>query len=368
MIPFQDLRPLHALLRSELREAIDRVFDSGWYILGPEVEAFESELAAWLGMPHCVAVANGTDALELALRAAGIGPGDEVITASHTAVATVCAIERAGAVPVLADIDSATMTLSPAAAENAVTARTRAIVPVHLYGHMADMDALSRLASKHRLLLIEDAAQALGAQWNGRPAGAWGEMATFSFYPTKTVAALGDAGAVVCRDQSLAQRIRRLRTYGQASREAALEQGQNSRMDEIQAAVLRVKLAHITEHRQSRRNLASRYAERLPADIQRPVERPEALHAYHLYVIRHPQRDRLRQTLLDEGIETLVHYPLAVHQQPAYARLAADRDTLPATERAAAEVLSLPLYIGLKDWQLDRVAETIARARAEIEA
>jgi len=365
MIPFHDLRPIHEALAAELREAIERVLTSGWYILGPEVEALESELAAWIGVPHAVAVANGTDAIELILRAAEIGPGDEVITVSHTAVATVCAIERAGARPILVDVDHRTMTMSPAAAAAAVTPRTRAILAVHLYGHPADMRRLGELAQKHALLLIEDAAQALGGRLAERPVGTLGHAAAISFYPTKTVAALGDAGAVVCSEPQLAQRVRRLRSYGQASRDMALQRGINSRMDELQAAALRVKLIHAEEHLRARRALAARYEHALRGKLTLPSEADDVLHAYHLYVVRHARRDGLKARLSRGGVGTLVHYPVPVHRQPAYFDLGYAEGSLPETERAAAEVLSLPLYVGLEDGQAEHVAATLGEALAE---
>jgi dTDP-4-amino-4,6-dideoxygalactose transaminase len=254
MIDFNNLKPVHAQLADELNVAVQRVLSSGWYILGPEVEAFEAAFASYHGLAHAIGVANGTDAIELTLRAAGIGPGDEVITVSHTAVATVCAIERAGATPVLVDIDPATYTMSPTAAEAAITPRTRALLPVHLYGHPADMAALGDVAARHHLLLIEDGAQAHGARDGGRLVGTFGQVAAFSFYPTKNLGALGDGGAVITNDAQIAGRLRRLRNYGQVSRYEHAERGVNSRLDEMQAAILCVKLAHLDEHNAARRD------------------------------------------------------------------------------------------------------------------
>jgi dTDP-4-amino-4,6-dideoxygalactose transaminase len=358
MIDFNNLKPLHRALAAEISEATERVLESGWYILGPEVEAFEREFAAYHGGGHAVAVASGTDAIELALRAARIGAGDEVITVAHTAVATVCAIERAGARPVLVDIDPETYTMDPAAAAAAITSRTRAIVPVHLYGHPVNLDALTALAERHRLCLIEDCAQAHGARWNGRLVGTFGVMGCFSFYPTKNLGALGDGGAVITRDRLLTQRLRRLRNYGQEDRYDHRERGINSRLDELQAAILRVKLAHLDEHNDQRRMIAGEYHHHLRGVVL-PDEHGPVTHAYHLYVVRHPERDRLRERLRQQGIQTLIHYPIPVHRQQAYADLGYRAGSLPVTERAAGEILSLPCYIGLRSADILRVAEVI---------
>ena len=360
MIPFNDLKRLEQQLRGELDEAARRALRSGWYILGPELEAFEAEFAAYHGAAHAVGVANGTDAIELALRAAGIGPGDEVITVSHTAVATVCAIERAGATPVMVDIDEASYTIDPRAAEAALTPRTRALVPVHLYGQPADLPPLLALAERHNLALIEDCAQAHGARWNGRPVGTFGRAGAFSFYPTKNLGALGDAGAVITDDAELAARLRRLRHYGQVSRYEHLERGQNSRLDELQAALLRVKLAHLDEHNRTRRALAERYNATLTG-VATPVVRPEAEHAFHLYVVRSPRRDALIAALGRTGIGTLIHYRTPVHLQPAYSDLGYGAGSLPVTERIVREIVSLPLFVGLTEAEVDAVAQAVGK-------
>lgn len=357
-IPFNDLAPAQRLLGAELRAAVERVLSSGWFILGPEVAAFEAEFAAYHGVEHAVAVANGTDAIELALRAAGVGAGDEVITVAHTAVATVAAVERAGATPVLVDIDPVTYTMNPQAAEAAITPRTKALLPVHLYGHPADLAGLQALAERHHLLVIEDCAQAHGARWKGQKVGTFGDLATFSFYPTKNLGADGDAGAILTRDAALAERLRRLRNYGQSSRYVHEERGINSRMDELQAAILRVKLAHLDEFNTERRRLAAIYDSELRGVIT-PTARREAEHVYHLYVIRHPQRDALMQFLKDQGVGTLIHYPIPVHLQKAYADLGYRRGSLPMTELAADSILSLPLYVGLSDAAVRCVAAAV---------
>jgi dTDP-3-amino-3,4,6-trideoxy-alpha-D-glucose transaminase len=366
MIDFNSLKAMHALLADELNVAVQRVLSSGWYILGPELEAFEAAFAAYHGVTHAVGVASGTDAIELTLRAAGIGPGDEVITVSHTAVATVCAIERAGATPVLVDIDPATYTMNPASAEAAITPRTRVLLPVHLYGHPADMAALGDVAARHHLLLIEDCAQAHGARDGERLVGTFGQVAAFSFYPTKNLGALGDGGAVITNDAQIAGRLRRLRNYGQVSRYEHAERGINSRLDEIQAAILRVKLAHLDEHNAARRELAACYGKRLKR-VTLPVERAGAFHVYHLYVIRHSQRDALREALKIHGVGTLIHYPTPVHRQPAYADLGYGPGSLPITEQIAGEILSLPMYVGLTPADIDTVAQAVAASLAGVQ-
>ncbi len=363
-IPFNDLAPLHHLLGQPLRAAVERVLERGWFILGPEVEAFEAEFAAYHGIAHAVAVANGTDAIELALRAAGIGAGDEVITVAHTAVATVAAVERAGAKPVLVDIDPQTYTINPQAAAAAITPRTKALLPVHLYGHPASLTALAALAEAQHLLLIEDCAQAHGARYHGQRVGTFGHLAAFSFYPTKNLGAAGDAGAILTRDAALAARLRRLRNYGQSSRYVHEERGVNSRMDELQAAVLRVKLPRLDEFNAARRRIAALYDANLQGVVQ-PLAQSEIEHVYHLYVVRHPQRDALIDHLKAAGIGTLIHYPIPVHLQRAYADLGYPRGSLPVTEQAAAEILSLPLYVGLSDDDVRLVAAAVSRFAAE---
>lgn len=357
MIPFNDLKPLHCRLREEIEAALRRVIDRGYYILGPEVEAFEAAFACYHGVPHAVGVANGTDAIELTLRAAGIGPGDEVITVAHTAVATVCAVERAGATPVLVDVDETTCTMNPRAAAAAVTPRTRALLPVHLYGRPVDLDALTALAARHHLLLLEDCAQAHGACHRGRLVGTIGHAGAFSFYPTKNLGGLGDGGAVITADAQLAESVRRLRHYGQAAPYHHVRRGVNSRLDEVQAAVLSVKLPHLDACNDERRRLAAIYGESLSA-LQ--AQQEHAGHVHHLYVVRHARRDQLREVLLQRGIQTLSHYPVPVHRQPAYADLGYRPGSLPVSERLAAEVLSLPLYVGLPPETVRTIATTVA--------
>ena len=363
-VPFNTLQPAHELRAAEIQVAVDRVLKSGWFILGPELEAFEARFASYLGVGHAVGVASGTDAIELALRASGVGPGDEVITVSHTAVATVCAVERAGARPVLVDIDPGTFTIDPRHVEAAITPRTAAILPVHLYGRPADMTALQDVAQRHKLLLVEDCAQAHGAMHRGRKVGTIGDLAAFSFYPTKNLGAYGDGGAVVTNDAALAGRLRRLRNYGQAERHHHVEAGINSRLDEMQAAILSVKLAHLDADNEMRRGLAAAYGESTHG-LTLPDEDARDRHVYHLYVVRHPRRDAMRAWLEARGVGTAVHYPKAVHQQPAYAHLAAGL-SLPETERVVQEILSLPMYVGLTVDDVRHVGGLVTMAAREL--
>ncbi|MCS6850247.1 MAG: DegT/DnrJ/EryC1/StrS family aminotransferase [Gemmataceae bacterium] len=361
MIPFHDLTVVHAELADEIEAATERVLRSGRYILGAEVEAFEDEFARYHGMRHAIGVASGTDALHLALKAAGIGPGDEVVTVAWTAVATVNAIEQTGAKPVFVDVCPQTCTIDVAAAASAITPRTKAIVPVHLYGQPADLTRLRDLADRYHLFLLEDCAQAAGARWEGRRVGTWGNAAAFSFYPTKNLGACGDGGAVLTNDDRLAARLRRLRHHGQGNRYHHLERGFNSRLDELQAAILRVKLPHLDAHNRQRQRLAGCYRRHLRG-VELPPSPPATPgeHVYHLYVIRHPQRQLIHQRLAQRRIETLIHYPVPVHRQPAFADLGYAEGSLPITERLAREVLSLPLYPGLKPSVVARVARAIS--------
>jgi dTDP-4-amino-4,6-dideoxygalactose transaminase len=355
-------------LRSELDAAVRRVLDSGWFILGPEVEAFERELAARLGARHAVAVGNGTDALQLGLRALGVGPGDEVITADISAAFTPLAIVQAGARPVFVDVEPGTLNLDPSLLERALTPRTRAIVPVHLYGHPADMDPLLALAERKGLFVLEDACQAHGATYRGRPVGTLaGERGggALSFYPTKNLGALGDGGAVLVNDERLAESLRRLRNGGQSSRYRHESFGVNSRLDELQAAILRVGLAQLGAWTARRRELAARYLRELDGcGLTLPREQPYAGAVFHLFVVRHPRRDALLAALAEAGVGTLIHYPVPLHLQPAFGELGGRPGQLPVAEQACAEILSLPLHPGLTDEQAEIV---IAAVRAACE-
>jgi dTDP-4-amino-4,6-dideoxygalactose transaminase len=354
-IPFMSLAPGDD--GAAVRGAIGRVVASGWFILGPELDAFEREFAAASGAPHAIGVGNGTDALALALRAMGIGPGDEVITAPLSAAFSALAILMAGATPVFADIDPRRLTIDPQAVDAAVTSRTAAILPVHLYGQPADMVALSAVASRHHLAILEDACQAHLATCDGRPVGAFGAAAAFSFYPTKNLGALGDAGAVTTADASLADRIRRLRNGGQAGRYDHREFGVNSRLDEIQAAILRARLPRLAGWTARRRELADRYRRGLrnPAVGIPPACDPG--HVYHLFPVLVAERESFRAGLDARGIGTLVHYPFSIPRQPAFAGSAGG--DCPVAERVAGEVCSLPLHPALTDADLDAVADAV---------
>ncbi len=361
------LQGYHAY-RDEIDDAIRRVLESGWYILGREVEAFEAAFAAYCGVHHAIGVANGTDAIVLALRSLGIGPGDAVFTVSHTAVATVAAIELAGATPVLVDVAPDSYTLDPQKledtladyAETSAAARPGAVVAVHLYGHPCDCEALRGICDTHGLALIEDCAQAHGATIDARPVGGFGDAAAFSFYPTKNLGAFGDAGAVVLGDDEAAARCRALREYGWYERHASDIAGMNSRLDELHAAVLRVRLGHLDEELDERRAAAARYDAALCGLVDIPGVRAGCAHAYHLYVVRTPRREALRGHLADRGIGTGVHYPLPVHRQKAYAgRLRTGRGGMAVTDRLAGEVLSLPMHPFLSDADTEAVAAAV---------
>jgi dTDP-4-amino-4,6-dideoxygalactose transaminase len=351
-------------LKPEIDAAISRALDSGWYILGQEVRTFEAEFAAWLGAGTAVGCGNGTDAIALALKALGIGAGSTVVTVSHTAVASVTAIEMAGATPLLIDVEPDHYTMDPAELAQ-VLARPpgglppiRAVMPVHLYGQVADVEVIDTLCRRYGALLIEDCAQAHGARRNGRKAGTFGEVATFSFYPTKNLGALGDGGAVVARDPAVAARIGALRQYGWTRHYISDEVGVNSRLDELQAAILRVKLAHLDEGNARRREIAGAYNAVLGS--RAPRRRKGSEHVYHQYVVRVPDRDQVRARLLGRGVGTGVHYPVPVHLQPAYAgRVALGPSLCQETERAAAEILSLPMYPELTETQIEQVCAAL---------
>ena len=364
-----DPRANYLAHREEIDSAISGVLEGGRYILGPEVAAFEREFAEYVGVRHAVGVGSGTEALHLALLACGIGPGDTVATVSHTAVATVAAIELAGATPLLVDIEPRTFTMDPERLEEAIAAQratspsasVRAVIPVHLYGHPADLTAILAVARRHGLRVIEDCAQAHGASWNGRRVGAHGDIAAFSFYPTKNLAALGDGGAVVTDDPALAERVRLLREYGWRERYVSDFAGTNSRLDELQAAVLRVKLRHLEAENARRRAIAAMYDQALAgSSVAPPRARTEGRHVYHQYVVRSPRRDGLIEEFGGRGTRLLIHYPQPVHLQPAYrtrARLAPGG--LPHTEQVCREIVSLPMHPHLTDSQARTVTEWI---------
>ncbi|MEI6567707.1 MAG: DegT/DnrJ/EryC1/StrS family aminotransferase [Verrucomicrobiota bacterium] len=346
--------------KPEIDAAIRRVLDKGWYILGQEVAALEKEFAAYIGVTHGIGVGSGTEALHLALAAAGVGTGDEVITVSHTALATVSAIELLGARPVLVDIEPDYYTMDPTRLEAAVTPKTKAIIPVHLYGQPVNLDPILDIARKRGLMLIEDCAQCHGAMYHGRRAGSFGQMACFSFYPTKNLGALGDGGTVVTGDAELAARIRALREYGWTERYVSHLAGWNSRLDELQAAILRVKLPHLDADNATRAHLAATYGAQLSgSSLELPRSRAECAHVFHLYVARCPNRDALQTHLKQRGIGALVHYPVPVHLQPAYRGRLCAAGALPETEMAAQEILSLPMYPELTEVQQSAVVQAV---------
>jgi len=366
-VPFLDLRARARSLRAEIDAAFGRVLDSGWFILGPEVEAFERELADACEAREAVGVANGTEAIQLALEALGVGTGDEVITSPLTAAFTALAVLRAGARPIFADLDPLTLNVSPEAVARALTPRTRAILPVHLYGHPADLDPLRSLARAHDLRLVEDACQAHLAGYKGRTVGALGDAGTLSFYPTKNLGALGDGGAVLTNDADLAMRLRRLRNGGQSDRYRHEVAGINSRLDEVQAAVLRVGLRHLSAWTERRRTLAALYGRELEgAGVELPREQPYARAVYHLFVVRHPRRDALADALQEQGVGTLVHYPLPLHLQPVFSSLGGKVGDFPVAEKAAGQILSLPLYPEMSDEQARAVATAVRHAASAL--
>jgi dTDP-4-amino-4,6-dideoxygalactose transaminase len=367
-VPFLDLRLGDDA--AAVRRAIDRVIDRGWFILGPELDAFEQEFAAAMGAQHAVGVGTGTDALALLLRGLGIGAGDEVITAPVSAAYSALAIQMAGATPVFADLDPVRMTLDPHAVAAAITPRTRAIMPVHLYGQPADMPALTALAARHGLAIVEDACQAHGATCAGRPVGSFGAGAAFSFYPTKNLGALGDGGAITTNDAALAERLKRLRNGGQSNRYRHETFGVNSRLDEMQAAILRARLPHLPAWTSRRREIARQYRDALAVrarsaaegDLIVPAECDPG-HVYHLFAVRSAQRERVRATLADRGVETLIHYPIALPDQPVFDGLGGP---CPEGVRLSNEVFSLPLHPGLSPDDVQAVIDDVQAVIAAV--
>ncbi len=360
MIPAADPKAQYLSHKAEIVTAIHDVLEKGRYILGEQAAAFEEEFAAYIGVEHGAGVGSGTEALHVALAACGIGAGDEVITVAHTAVATVSAIELCGATPVLVDIDPLYYTIDPAKVEAAITPRSKAIIAVHIYGHAADLQPLLEIAARHNLRLIEDCAQAHGATYRGRKAGAWGDISCFSFYPTKNLGAIGDGGFVATNDAALAQRTRLLREYGWLERYVSHITGWNSRLDELQAAVLRVKLRTLDEDNAKRARLAEIYTQGLRGtEWITPRQREGSTHVYHLYVIRAGRRDAVQEYLKTQGVGSLVHYPVPVHLQPGYVGRLPGAQNLPETERAAKEVLSLPMYPELTEEQAQAVVRAL---------
>jgi dTDP-4-amino-4,6-dideoxygalactose transaminase len=360
MIPLVDLKAQYRALKPEIDAAIARVLDNAQFVLGPAVEAFEREFASYTGSTDAVAVNSGTSALHVALLAAGIGSGDEVITVPFTFVATVAAIEYAGATPVFVDVDPDCYTMDPRALERAVTPRTKAIMPVHLFGQPADLDPILDVARRHRLVVIEDAAQAHGAEDRGRRVGSIGDIGCFSFYPGKNLGAYGEGGAAVTNNPQYAETMRLLRSWGEKNRYEHAIKGFNYRMEGIQGAILVVKLRHLEQWTEARRTRAALYESTLAGTAARtPKARPNVRHVYHVYAVRLAQRDAWRARLLEMGIQTGVHYPIPVHLQPAYRNLGYGVGDFPVAEAIARETLSLPMFAEMTDAQIEEVSSVV---------
>ena len=362
MIPFVDLKREYAEISEEMTQAIERVVQSGWFILGEEVKKFEEEFSKYIGTKYGIGVNSGSDALFLALKALGIGKDYEVITVSHTFISTVDAIARNGAKPVFVNIDPDTYCIDVTKVEKKITNKTRAILPVHLYGHSADMEPIMEIAKKYNLSVIEDACQAHGAEYKGKKVGSIGDIGCFSFYPTKNLGAYGDGGMVVTNSEELADKLRTFRNYGQPQKYYHDFVGVNSRLDEIHAAILRIKLKHLDEWNERRRKIAKRYNKLLEdSEIVTPIEKEHAKHVYHLYVVRCKDRNKLQQHLSMRGIQTMVHYPIPVHKQKAYLKLGYTAN-LPVTERICSEILSLPMHPFLHEDEIPSVVECVKNA------
>jgi dTDP-4-amino-4,6-dideoxygalactose transaminase len=368
MIPFLDLKQLNLRHATDLSNAFQRVLNSGWYILGQEVSSFEEEFARYCGAAQCVGVANGLDALVLALQAVGVQPGDEVIVPSNTYIATWLAVSLVGGTPVPAEPDPLTYNIDPNRLQEVLTQRTKAIIPVHLYGQPADLDPIVRFAKTNGLRVVEDAAQSHGATYQGQRVGVHGDAVAWSFYPGKNLGALGDAGAVTTNDREVADRIRVLRNYGSRVKYHNDVLGHNSRLDELQAALLRIKLAGLEAENARRQEIASRYCAGISTrhGIQLPVEASYGRSVWHLFVIEHPQRDLLAQRLSALGVSTMIHYPVPPHLQPAYAFLGIDRGRLPISERIHERVLSLPMGPTQTDEQTEQVVSAVNAAAKDL--
>lgn len=360
-VPFGDVKLRYESLRKQIEESVQRVLPSGYYILGPELERFEKRFADFLGSDFSVGCASGTEAIYLAMKAAGVGPGDEVVVVAHTAVPTISAISMTGAEPVFVDIDPQSYVMDATKVEAAITAKTRAIIPVHIYGQVVDLDPLLALGRARGIPVIEDVAQATGATYKGKIAGTMGDFGAFSFYPSKNLGAFGDGGAVCTNSEEGYRKLLMLRNYGQSKRYHHDEIGINSRLDELQAAILDAQLPYVHEWNVRRREIARRFSAGLKDVVVTPVESSFGTHVYHLYVIQTKDRDGLQQYLLDKGIQTLIHYPIPAHLQKAYAYRGYKRGDLPVTEQVTQRILSLPMFPELTDSQVDFVIEEIVK-------
>ncbi len=358
-VPFGNLKAHYQEYKAQIDAAVQRTLDSGYFILGPELTKFEKEFEEYLGNGYVSGCANGTDAIYLALMACDVGYGDEVLVVAHTAVPTICAIRQTGAQPKFVDIDPTTYTMDPKDLESKISATTKAIVPVHLYGQVSDMEPIMALAAKHNLKVIEDCAQSTGALYKGRMAGTIGDFGTFSYYPSKNIGAFGDGGAVATNSRENYDRLNMLRNYGQSKRYYHDTEGINSRLDEIQAAILSAQLPYVNEWNSRRREIAHRYTEGLKDVVVTPKEDPNGHHVYHLYVIQTDERDQLIEFLLEREVQALIHYPIPAHMQKAYAYLNYKPGSLPATEYVTKRIVSLPMFPQLTDEQVDYVIESI---------
>ena len=363
-IHFGDLKRQYLSIKTEIDEAISRVFDRGWFILGENVESFEKEFADYCGTGFAIGVGSGTEALHLALLACDVRAGDEIITVPNTAVPTVSAISFANASATFVDIDPRSYTMDPSKIEEKITSKTKVILPVHLYGHPADMDAITDIAKNYNLKVIEDACQAHGAKYKDRKVGALGDVGCFSFYPSKNLGAFGDGGMIVTNDETLAHKLRLLRNYGQEKRYHHTLKGFNSRLDEMQAAILRVKLKYLDGWNEKRRKIAQDYCNLIESDsIIKPTEEDFAYHIFHLFVIRCKHRNQLQAYLNQKGIQTLIHYPIPIHLQQAYAELELGKGSYPISEEYAEQILSLPMFPELVDEEIEAISTAINEFR-----
>jgi dTDP-4-amino-4,6-dideoxygalactose transaminase len=362
MVPFVSLKREYAEIKEEIYKAIQRVLEKQWFILGEELEKFEQEFSNYIGAEYGIGVNSGSDALYLAVKALGVGKGDEIITVSHTFQSTVDAIVRNEAKPIFVDIDPETYTIDVSQIRRKITERTKAIIPVHLYGHPSDIDPIIEIAEKHNLFVIEDACQAHGAEYKGKKVGGIGDIGCFSFYPAKNLGAYGDAGMIITNNEKLARKLRMMRNYGQSKKYHHEFIGMNSRLDEIQAAILRVKLKHLDKWNEKRRRAARLYNELLEdSKAITPAQKEYAKHVYYIYVIKHENRNKLKEYLENQGIQTLIHYPIPIHRQKAYTILGIAA-RLPETEKTCNEILSLPMHPWLKREEINLIAEAVKSA------